>query len=115
MAYVTDHEPAIGADLETAAAEWISGYELAFGVDLLIHDCQYTDEEYPDHIGWGHSSVSNVATFAERAKVERLWLFHHDPMHTDADVDRMVRRVRERWGVDEDRCVAAAEGLELEV
>jgi hypothetical protein len=47
--------------------------------------------------------------------VDRLWLFHHDPLHTDADVDRMARHVRERWGVGEDRCVAAAEGLETEV
>ncbi len=115
MAYVTDHEPALGADLATAADEWISGHALAFGVDLLIHDTQYTDEEYPEHIGWGHSSASHVATFAERAKVDRLWLFHHDPTHTDADIDRMARRVRTRWGVDQDRCVAAAEGLEIEV
>lgn len=115
LAYVTDHEPALGADLETAADEWISGLELAFGTDLLIHDCQYTEEEYPSHIGWGHSSTAHLATFAERAKVDRLWLFHHDPLHTDADVERMVHRVRDRWGVDGDRCVAAAEGLETEV
>ncbi len=115
VAYITDHEPALGADLETAAEEWISGHALSFGADLLIHDTQYTDEEYPEHIGWGHSSASHVATFAERAKVERLWLFHHDPLHTDADVDRMVRDVRDRWGVGEDRCEAAAEGLETAV
>ena len=41
------------ADLEP---EWISGYDLARDADLLIHDCQYTDEEYPDHVGWGHSA-----------------------------------------------------------
>ncbi len=115
VAYVTDHEPALGADLETAAEEWISGHALSFGADLLIHDTQYTDEEYPDHVGWGHSSASQVATFAERAKVDRLWLFHHDPLHTDADVDHMTRRVRDRLGVGEDRCVAAAEGLETDV
>jgi phosphoribosyl 1,2-cyclic phosphodiesterase len=115
VAYLTDHEPALGADLETAAEEWISGHGLAFGADLLIHDCQYTDEEYPDHIGWGHSSAGQVAVFAERAKVDRLWLFHHDPLRTDDEVDRMVARVRDRWNVDEARCVAAAEGLETEV
>src|SRR4051794_3567965 len=45
LAYVTDHEPSLGADLETLPAEWISGAGLAFGADMLIHDCQYTEDE----------------------------------------------------------------------
>src|ERR671910_23841 len=47
VAYIPDHEPGLGAPLETVEPEWISGYNLAHGVDLLIHDCQYTEEEYP--------------------------------------------------------------------
>jgi phosphoribosyl 1,2-cyclic phosphodiesterase len=115
LAYVTDHEPALGMDLETVAAEWISGHGLAFGADVCLHDCQYTEEEYAEHVGWGHSSTAHVATFAEKAKVDRLLLFHHDPLHGDAELDAMRDRTRERWGVEDRRCDAAAEGMVFEV
>jgi phosphoribosyl 1,2-cyclic phosphodiesterase len=115
LTYLTDHEPALGPDLERAAPEWISGLALAFGADVLLHDCQYTDEEYPEHVGWGHSSESHVATFAERAKADRLYLFHHDPLHTDDDLDRMRERIRTLWGVEDERCQVSAEGLSFEV
>ena len=115
LTYLTDHEPAKGADLSTVAPEWISGRALAFGADVLLHDCQYTDEEYPDHVGWGHSSTGHLALFADRAKVDRLYTFHHDPMHDDDAVEAMCERVRDLWGVGPDRCAIASEGLELEV
>jgi phosphoribosyl 1,2-cyclic phosphodiesterase len=115
LTYLTDHEPALGTDLESAAPEWISGSSLAFGADVLMHDCQYTDEEYTSRVGWGHTSASQIAVFAERQKVDRLLLYHHDPMHTDADIDGIVASVRDAWGVDEERCDAAAEGMEFEV
>ncbi len=115
LTYLTDHEPALGIDLATASAEWISGHALAFGADLLIHDCQYTETEYPARIGWGHSSTAQVALFAEKAKADRLLLFHHDPMHTDADLDAMRERVRALWDVGDDRCQIAGEGNDLEV
>ena len=47
-------------------AEWISGFALAADADLLIHDGQYADEEYPDHLGWGHSALSHSLAFARR-------------------------------------------------
>ena len=47
VAYIPDHEPALGTSLDGLEPEWISGYDLARDADLLIHDCQYTDEEYP--------------------------------------------------------------------
>jgi phosphoribosyl 1,2-cyclic phosphodiesterase len=115
LAYITDQEPSLGGDIETLPAEWISGAGLAFGADLLIHDCQYTEEEYPSKIGWGHASVGHVATFARKTKVDRLLLFHHDPAHADDDVDAMVARARSLLGVDGERCDAAREGLELPV
>jgi beta-lactamase family protein len=115
LTYLTDHEPALGTDLETIAPEWISGFALAFGADLLVHDCQYGDDEYPAHVGWGHSSTSDVATFADKAKVDRLLLFHHDPMHDDTDLDAMGTAVRERWGVEPARCLVAAEGMIVDV
>ncbi len=115
LAYVTDHEPALGTDLSRVAPEWISGHELAAGADLLIHDCQYTETEYPDRLGWGHTSTAQLAVFARRADVDRLLLFHHDPSHGDDDLDAMQDRVRALWGVDAPRCRAATEGMDLQV
>ena len=114
LAYLTDHEPALGSDLATPP-EWISGYGTAAGADVLIHDCQYTDEEYTTRIGFGHTSTDQLARFAEMAKVDRLVLYHHDPMHTDAELDRIREQVVDRWGVDGGRVQLAAEGLTLEV
>jgi ribonuclease BN (tRNA processing enzyme) len=114
LTYLTDHEPALGTDLERSAPEWISGWSLAFGADVLLHDCQYTDEEYETKVGWGHSTVSQVATFADKAKVDRLLLFHHDPMRTDDQIDAMVEAVRARR--EEHATVeAAGEGMTFEV
>jgi phosphoribosyl 1,2-cyclic phosphodiesterase len=115
LAYIPDHEPALAVDLPDRAPEWISGFSLAAGADVLIHDCQYTDEEYATRLGFGHSSTSHVAAFATRTEVERLVMFHHDPLHTDADLDRMHADVVEGWGVEPDRCLTAAEGAALDV
>lgn len=115
LAYVTDHEPALAADLAVVSPEWISGHGLAAGADVLIHDCQYDEAEYPSHMGWGHTSTAQVARFAERAEVDRLLLFHHDPMHDDDHLDAMGARVRELWSVPEARCAAASEGTVVEV
>ena len=64
---------------------------------MLVHDSQYTDEEYEAHVGWGHSSLSNALAFARRAEVERLLLFHHDPLHDDALLDRLQATATARW------------------
>ena len=115
LAYLTDHEPALGADLEHDASEWISGFGIARGADVLIHDCQYTTAEYASRMGWGHSSTEQVATFAAKADVGRLLLFHHDPMHVDEQLDAMRDEVRDLWGVEASRCDLATEGAELEI
>jgi phosphoribosyl 1,2-cyclic phosphodiesterase len=96
LCYIPDHEPGLGAPLADLDDEWISGFELARGASLLIHDCQYTDDEYPDHIGWGHSPLSDTLAFAHRTDVERLLLFHHDPLHSDVFLDRLVADVAAR-------------------
>ncbi len=90
LAYMPDHEPALGARRFPIGGEWTSGYVVAQGVDLLIHDAQYSHDEYTAHIGWGHSSLPHALAFAALADVRRLVLFHHDPSHTDADLDRLV-------------------------
>ena len=72
------------------AGEWTSGYVLAAGVDLLIHDAQYSNEEYANCVGWGHSTVQQAMTFAALAAAKHLVLFYHDPTHTDEDLDRLT-------------------------
>jgi phosphoribosyl 1,2-cyclic phosphodiesterase len=113
LTYLTDHEPALGADIETAPPEWISGAGLAREADLLIHDCQYTEEEYEARIGFGHSSSPDVAAFAAKVGARRLALFHHDPFHSDDELDAIRERVLDRWSVEPSRVVVAAEGAEL--
>ena len=95
VAYVPDHEPALGQDLERDRPEWLSGFELARDADLLIHDAQYTDDEYAGHMGWGHSGISDTVAFARRAGAERLALFHHDPLHDDEALDALGGRAAE--------------------
>jgi len=118
LAYIPDHEPALGADIDTLEDEWISGLGLAHNASLLIHDGQYTDDEYPDHLGWGHSSLSHAISFSRRAGAERTLLFHHDPMHSDAQLDELARGAQERWqalGGDPDRIELAMERAEYEL
>jgi phosphoribosyl 1,2-cyclic phosphodiesterase len=97
LTYIPDHEPALGADLDALDEDWISGFALARDTSLLIHDGQYTDGEYPDHIGWGHSSLSHALSFARRTGAQRTVLFHHDPLHSDDFLDGIEREARERW------------------
>jgi len=94
MAYVPDHEPALGMPRFPGSPEWTSGFDLAADVDLLIHDAQYTDAEYAERVGWGHSSVQQTIALAAQARVDRLVTFHHDPGHDDATLDRLVDTAR---------------------
>lgn len=88
LAYIPDHEPALGAREFPIAPEWTSGAELAASVDLLIHDAQYLDAEYPGHVGWGHSALSHALALAAQAGVKVLAPFHYDPGHDDELLDR---------------------------
>jgi len=93
MAYIPDHEPALGNPSFPDTAPWTSGHELAKDVDLLIHDVQYFPDERKARIGWGHSSTIEAAAFARQAGVHRLAAFHHDPAHDDSTMDRLVAEV----------------------
>lgn len=90
VTYLPDHEPALGSPGFPDLPEWTSGYDLAAGSDLLIHDAQYTDEEYDSHVGWGHSSISDAIAFADLADTGHLVAFHHDPTHGDEMLDRIL-------------------------
>jgi phosphoribosyl 1,2-cyclic phosphodiesterase len=89
--------------------------EFARGADLLIADGQYFDEEYPERVGWGHPRATTAVDLAAAADVKQLAIFHHDPMHSDVDVDRKIVLCRERaLRLRKDLVVfGAREGLEL--
>jgi phosphoribosyl 1,2-cyclic phosphodiesterase len=106
LAYLPDHEPGLGTDLAAIESTWISGLGIARGADLLIHDGQYTGAEYERRVGWGHSSTTQAVTFAARAGARHLVLFHHDPLHSDGDLDAMLADARQ---------VPAAASIDLEL
>ena len=67
---------------------------------MLIHDGQYTDQEYATTIGWGHSRVRDALTFGKRADARRVALFHHDPTHDDAMLDELAGEAQADWDGD---------------
>ena len=92
----------------------MSGYDVVRDVDVLFHDAQYLDEEYPDHVGWGHSAIGHVLEFARRSRVRRLVLFHHDPYHTDADLEALLDDARRTIDAPGDWVSLAYEGMSVE-
>ncbi len=102
LAFIPDNE--LGLDPR-------SGLEVAAGVDLLLHDAQYTDEEYATRVGWGHTSVSHLARYIEDATPRRIVMMHHDPAHDDAQLERLLVRAREL--TDRDELELGYEGLVL--
>jgi phosphoribosyl 1,2-cyclic phosphodiesterase len=93
LTYLPDHEPALAAlRFPSLPREWTSGGTLAAHADLLIHDSQYSAAEYPGHCGWGHSSLEDTLGFGTLTEVKQLVPFHHDPSHTDADLDLLTAR-----------------------
>lgn len=79
------YEGAMVADEQTEMLE-----QFFSGADLLIHDSQYTEREYHDKLGWGHSSIEHAVATARRAGVKKLALFHHDPDRTDDQLDELA-------------------------
>jgi len=115
VTYLPDHEPALGAKpFPSTPTEWTSGGKLAADSDLLIHDGQYSTQEYADRIGWGHSSLRHMFDFAALTGVKHLVPFHHDPSHDDAGLTRMMREaiVDARPGY---RVTPGREGLTFEL
>jgi ribonuclease BN (tRNA processing enzyme) len=96
LTYLPDHEPALGDETFGRPPEWISGLALAQRADVLIHDSQYSSEEYPSHVGWGHSSLDQAMEFARLAAVRTLVPFHHDPSRSDDDLERLMEDTTSR-------------------
>ena len=115
LAYLPDHEPSLGVDLRTMGPDWLSGHGLAHDVDVLLHDAQYSEEEYPSHEGWGHSSIEHVITFATLTKARRLVLFHHDPLHGDRQMEALLARARQLWDGPAEALEPAYEGMVIDL
>ena len=91
VAYVTDHEHERGR-LSPGVVD------MARGADILIHDSQYNrDLLASDRTGWGHSAWEDVVDLAIEAGVQTLFLFHHDPDATDAELEDRLARACERF------------------
>jgi phosphoribosyl 1,2-cyclic phosphodiesterase len=104
VAYISDHqEPRDGSGRVSDAV-----LELCDGVDLLIHDAQYTPEEFAAKPHWGHCTFDYAMAVARRSGARALAFFHHDPDRTDDDLDAIVARLREGAPFE---VMAAAEGL----
>ncbi len=100
ITYFPDHEPVIGRASLYPEDEWVSGFDLAVNTDLLIHDSQYSHEEYQNKFGWGHSSVDMAVEFCTRTSAKRLVLFHHDPTRTDIQIDEIFAKLMARNDLD---------------
>ena len=125
VVYLVDHEP-FSDDLWRADAE--PGHidsilhegdrrhaKFMAGADLVIHDAQYTPEEYPKKKTWGHSTYDYVVQIAAAAGVRRVALTHHDPSHDDdfvADIERKARTLALQLGSGLD-VFCAYEGCDL--
>ena len=84
---------------------------LSAGSDLLITDAQYTPEELPNHLGWGHSSWKQAIELGIEAGVKRIALYHHDPYHEDSELEQILQSAMLLYP----DVIAAREGLEITV
>lgn len=114
LAYLPDHEPAL-AGIDGRPADWISAGALARDADLVLHDSQFSEQEYEAKIGWGHSSVADAVAFCRAVGARRLVLFHHEPDHSDRVLEKLEERARELTGDDREPPVLAREGMTLEL
>jgi phosphoribosyl 1,2-cyclic phosphodiesterase/CheY-like chemotaxis protein len=119
VVYLTDHEPycRLSGDNDHNRKLDREVDEFARGADLYIREAQYTEEEYPAKRGWGHSTWKDAVDSAHAAQVQRLMLYHHDPMHDDDFLDQVVASchtyMREQGMTFE--CAAAADYQQVSI
>jgi phosphoribosyl 1,2-cyclic phosphodiesterase len=94
--YIPDHEPALGRNGLIKDTRWLSGSDLAKEADILLHDAQYTADEYTERIGWGHSAMEDTLEFASLTGVKSLLLTHHDPLRTDVELEQLYLALKEK-------------------
>ncbi len=102
VCYVTDTEHVMGEPDQNILG-------LIQGADILIYDCTYTDDEFETYIGWGHSTWQEGVRLCQAAGVRTLVIFHHEPRHDDAFMDRIAEQSAEKFP----GAVVAREGMIL--
>ena len=111
IAYLSDHAPHdLGPGADGLGAMHPAAVELATGVDLLIHDSQYTTDELPARAGWGHAAAQYGATLGAQCGVKRVLMYHHDPSRTDDQVRSLHAELAGSNDIDID---IAVEGLTI--
>jgi len=112
--FLTDNELGFQHSGGLTRAQYV---ELCRGADLLLHDAQYTGEEYRRTRGWGHSTYRDATDLAVKAGVKRFGLFHHDPDRSDDDLDRQTEYCRKRihQAGSPVECFACAEGDQIDL
>lgn len=119
LVYLSDHESygrlAPGGPSPNPLDSEIARF--AENAELLISEAQYTEEEYPEKKGWGHSTFLDALERADQAKVKRLALFHHDPSHDDAFLDRTLEFCQKTIAERNYKfsCFMAQEGASIEL
>ncbi len=107
LAYLPDHQPSrLGAGTTGFGPLHEAALALTEGVDLLVHDAQYTAEEFPRMHDFGHSAIDYAVELSHAADVGQLVAFHHAPTRTDAQLDDLADRFT-------GAATFAQEGLEL--
>lgn len=113
IAYLSDHSPSsLGDGPDGYGPYHEAAVFLAGDVDLLIHDAQYLESEWPTHAHFGHSTPGYALGLAREANARRLLMFHHDPGRIDAELDRLSAE----WSEVEDlEVIPAMEGQMIDV
>jgi ribonuclease BN (tRNA processing enzyme) len=112
IAYMPDHGPiALGSGPEGFGAYHENALRLASDVDVLLHDSQYTREEFPARAHFGHTTIDYAVGLGVAARAREVLLFHHDPARSDDELDRIVAR----WADGTIRVSAASEGATTEI
>lgn len=99
---ITDTEHVVGKPDENILG-------LIEGADLVIYDSTYTEEEFPNHIGWGHSTWEEGMKLCQMANAKQLAIFHHDPEHDDDFMDQLAAEATRTW----DGCFVVEEGMDI--
>ena len=102
VCYITDTEHIVGKRDENIL-------QLIDNSDLVIYDSTYTDEEYPNFVGWGHSTWQEGVRLCTEANVKKFAIFHHDPDHNDEIMTKIKMDAKKLW----DGTFVATEGVEI--
>jgi phosphoribosyl 1,2-cyclic phosphodiesterase len=111
VAYLSDHQQPYDGSFRASDG----ALELADGADLVIHDSQYTQEEFARKYNWGHCTVDYALWFANKCGARRLALFHHDPTRTDDAIDAMGECAVQAGKLMGLEVLVAREGLTVEL